>query len=327
MNLPYSLRLVCLCLAAFFLVHLTVGLLLALLAPGVIRWARRLQASRAATLLFAMRLLPAVLGTLAVLLICIPSYLLLEPTGSAEEAGAFCLGCALLCLLLWGQSIARSVSAAARSIRYQRRCRRERHEAHFTGEPAPVWVVDDCSPGLALLGLFRPRFVISARLARVLSHEELSVALRHERAHSTAGDNFKRLLLLLTPDLFPFLGGFERLERGWNRFAEWAADDRAVDGDAGRSFSLAAALVRVARQDLDPAGSPLLSTFVSGPWDLAERVNRLLEVEPKPAPPIRRSVSLMAAGALFAAFALTAAVVTSPGALHESHWLLEALLR
>jgi Zn-dependent protease with chaperone function len=107
------------------------------------------------------------------------------------------------------------------------------------------------APLLALAGIVRPRLVISRGVLRALSAEELAAALRHERAHWTARDNLKRLCILLTPGILPFAGSSRTLERGWRKFAEWAADDRAVAGSARRSCALAAALVRVARMTAD----------------------------------------------------------------------------
>src|SRR2546430_1176329 len=82
-----------------------------------------------------------------------------------------------------------------------------------------------------------PRAILEA-----LSAEQLAAALRHERAHRISRDNLKRLCILSAPDILPFLGGSAELERGWAKFAEWAADHAAADGNPDRSLSLAAAL-------------------------------------------------------------------------------------
>lgn len=321
MSLPYFLRLACLCLGVWFAVQLGTGWMVALLSPRLIQWAGRLQARRAATLLFTMRLLPGAAGAGVVMLICVPSYVLFEPYGAEEEVGAWCLGGALLCLLAWGLALVRTGRAALHSAQYLRRCRREAHKTWTASQPPTVWVVDDCSPGLALLGIFRPHLVVSAKLAQALPAEEFSAALAHELAHWAARDNLKRLFFLLTPDPFPFGGGLRRLERGWARFSEWAADDRAVQGDPRLSLSLAAALVRVARLGLGPAASPLMSTLIADRCGLAERVNRLLEEDRRPSPVISRG--FMAGGAVLLGLAVVVPVVS---ALNWFHSVLEFLM-
>src|SRR5207245_1096054 len=95
----------------------------------------------------------------------------------------------------------------------------------------------------------------------------------------------KHLAMLLAPEALPFFRGFGALERGWARFTEWAADDRAVAGDSRRSLSLAAALVRVTRiggiTHPTPLVAPIVSPLMADSNDLSKRVERLL----RPAPP------------------------------------------
>src|SRR6185437_807949 len=96
------------------------------------------------------------------------------------------------------------------------------------------------------------------------------------RAHAESLDNLKRLLLCAAPGILPFAAGFRAIEREWAKLAEWAADDRAAQGDAGQSLTLAEALVRMARIGSLSRCSPLVSPFASATSDVAERVNRLL---------------------------------------------------
>ena len=76
---PYLPRLLCLCLAAFFVIHFLVGLAVAVSGPAAVRAARRMRPRSAARFLLVLRLLPALLALFLVAGLCIPSYLWLEP--------------------------------------------------------------------------------------------------------------------------------------------------------------------------------------------------------------------------------------------------------
>ena len=125
MILPYATRLVCLCLASFFLVHLAFALAARCLTSRILRFAERLRAQSAARLLLALRLGPAAAALLAVGGLCVPSYLALEEEGGTEFVGFVCLAAALFGAAIWTISWTRSLRAAIRSHRYVRQCRRD----------------------------------------------------------------------------------------------------------------------------------------------------------------------------------------------------------
>ena len=326
MSAAYIFRLVSLCLASFFIVQAALGLIARLIAPGTIRLADRMRPRSAARLLLALRLFPAGIGLLAVCALCLPSYLLLEPQASAEKMGLACLVAALLGAAVWADSMFRIFRAAGASSRCARDWQRIGRPFRLPEGVADILVVDDEAPLLALAGVFRSRLVASRAVLQRLSPDQLNAALRHETAHHASRDNFKRLLLLLAPDAFPFVRGFASLDRAWSRFTEWAADDRAVEGDAGRSLSLAEALVRVSRMGASPRLSPFLSTLVPDDGDLSVRVNRLLQPARSPEnsrPPMK----FVAAGATLAAAGLLTFVLLQPATLYVVHRLLEHLVR
>jgi hypothetical protein len=124
MMAPYLVRLFCLCLAVFFLIHSVAGMAVALSGPAAIRAARRMRPRLAARFLLMLRLLPAALALFVVAGVCVPSYLWLEPEISAEEVGAGCLTAAILAAALCTISTARGVRAAVRSARHARSCER-----------------------------------------------------------------------------------------------------------------------------------------------------------------------------------------------------------
>ncbi len=329
MTLPYLVRLLCLSLACFFLVHLALGLGMNLLAPVVLAWSKRFRASSAAGILLAARLFPPAGAVLVVAGICVPSYLWLEPEAAVEQVGLMCLAAALLSLVSWGISMGRGLRAIALSIRYGRHCRQIGRQTRLAGETAPVLVIEGPAGLLALAGVLRPRLIISGQVVRELSGDQLAAGLRHERAHRTSHDNVKRLLLLLAPDalLFRvrFFSGLESLEHGWARFTEWAADDRAVEGDPRRSVSLAGALIRVARLGAGAQASPLMTSLVADGRDLEARVERLLGAAPGGEKPAHWRPSFMAALLVLAGFLVI--VWTGPATLQAAHGLLEHLIR
>jgi len=311
----YGFKLWWLSLAAFFLVHFAAAMAMGWLAPVAIRMAGRMRSRAAARFLLTVRFAPLGIAIFVVAALCVPSYLWFEPD-VAEEVGPACLLAAVLCVGIWAISLSRSARAILKSRRWLRQCERTGCETRLAGGPAVI--VD--GNAVALAGLLRPRVIVASEVVRALSPEQLDAALRHERAHWGSRDNFKRLLLLIAPDAFPFFhGGFAGIERAWKKYAEWAADDRAASGDVERSLALAGALVRVARLGAGPQPSPLVTSLIDG--DLSERVERLLRGEPEGAPdrwtPVVCALSALA----------LAAVVLRPGALISVYGLLERLIR
>ncbi|HEX3744756.1 MAG TPA: M56 family metallopeptidase [Bryobacteraceae bacterium] len=327
MILPYVARLICLCLAAFFLVHAALGLMVSLLSPWAVRFAvGRMAPVHGARLLLALRLLPSAFGLFVVIGLCTPSYLYLEPKGAPEEMGIACLAAAAMSVILWGWSIARATRAMARSVRHLRECRQRSRELRLPGERKAAWIIESKSPCVMLAGVFRPRMVISHDVVAALSAEQLAAAIRHERAHGISHDNFKRLLVLLAPGIVPFASGFRNLERGWARIAEWAADDRASAGKARRSLSLAAALVRVARLGAVAPPPALATSLMADGAELSERVDRLLRSAHRAAHPHRREPIQTAVAGLLVTVALIA-VMAHPATLHSAHECLEFLIQ
>ena len=323
--MPYLLKLLCLCLASFFLVHLALSIAIWLATPAAIRIAARIRPVLGARLLLFLRMLPAGLGGFTVAALCVPSYLWLEPkTVSGEGIGLVCLALSVLTLTLGGFSITRAGLALARSLRYLRHCQRTGLKTELAGESLPAWIVDQPGALFVIAGVFRPRLLVSRQVTQVLSGEQLSAAVRHERAHWTSHDNLKRLMLALAPGMLPFFYGFARLERGWAIYTERAADDQAVGGDARRSLSLAAALVGVSRLGAVPK-APVLAVPLLADDDLPGRVERLLNTPPR----TEANASWMGCLVAAAAVMLSGAVIAlglQPEVLHPIHRVLEHLI-
>lgn len=322
---PYALRLFCLCLASFFVVNAGVGLLVCAASRGAMRVAKRMRARGAARFLFAVRILPFALGIGAVLGLCVPSYLWFEPQATPERVGLACLALVLLGAASWFVSIARVSRALAASSRCQQIWKETGHEDRLPGEASRAMVVEKEAPLLALAGILQPRLIVSRGVLQALSSDQLDVALHHENAHRASKDNLKRLFLLMIPDPVPLVHGLRALEEGWAKFAEWAADDEAVQGDTNRAVLLASALLRVARMGAGPRLSFLHTSLVGGDRDLAARVERLLKFETANGRPGSQTRSLTL-GAGLAMTALIATLLAAPAILSSVHRLLELFL-
>ncbi len=325
MNLPYTMRLVCLCGASFFLIHMALAAAARMSAGTAVRVAEHMKPRAAARFLFVLRLMPLALTLVAVLAFCIPSYLWLEPEVTGEKVGLLCTAMAVLGFALWVPALKRVIGAVRGTNRYLTECERHGRKIAVPGEESPALLLADKAPVLAVAGVFRPRLLISRRVMRELSPEQREAALRHEHAHRTSGDNFKRLLILLAPDAVPFVASFSGLERAWSKFTEWAADDEATAGDPERALTLASALVRVAKMGSRPRANVLSCSLVGGSQELSQRVDRLLRPQPKPEKPVKEVVRLLGGAAGLAASAAAIATLW-PGSLSMVHQALEHLV-
>ena len=326
MILPYYLRLLCLCLATFFVAHGLSWLAVRGIAPAALRIAATMKPRLSSRLLFGLRIAPVAAALFLVAGFCVPSYIWLEPDVASERVGLACLVAAVLGAAVWLIALLRGGSSIARTARYVRACRLHSVETTVGGDSAQVLVVKDGVPLMAVAGVMHPCLVVSQSVMDALSDEQKEAAFRHETAHRISRDNLKKFLFRLAPDILPFVSGLSSLEQGWAKFAEWAADDHAVDGDAGRALSLASALVKVAKMGVHPAPSYRLSSLVDDDRDLEVRVGRLLR-EPayaeKPLAPVvafARNVAVVATG-------VVATMLLWPESLGGIHRLLEHLVQ
>ena len=307
MTLSYSLRLVYFCFACFFLVHAVVTICVRGFAARAIARAEKMNAARAARFLLALRLSPAAAGLLAVAGFCVPSYLWLEPDIASEDATVLGLIAAIAGLAMGAGAILRALLAAFRAREFAREC------ARIGVERGGRITIPHAGRLMALVGVFRPRLIVSSDVEAALDPQQFDAALRHEGMHQASRDNLKQLLMLLAPGWF-----LRGLEHGWKKHAECAADDRAAAGDPQRAIQLASALVRVARIRPGEAPPALATSLLREQSELAARVERLLE--PPPAAIAGRSWKWPLAGVV-AALALL-----SPPGLSLVHRILERLM-
>lgn len=313
MNLAYYPRLICLALACFFAIYALGSSVVALSAFRLIRFAAKHGPGRAADFLLIVRLLPSALAAWATLGVCVPSYALFEMELRDEPVGLLCLAMAICGGVILGSAITRTARVLWQSFLFVRFCRKAGYERRCgSGSPAAL-IVQTSAPCLALIGIVRPRVVVSDQILNALSEDELSMALGHESAHAKSWDNLKRLSFLIAP-------GSRGIEHAWMKFAEYAADQQAAHGDLNRSAALASALVKVARFGQVTQMPASIPSFLEHPSELALRVNRLLTGPLPPEP-----------GSLIFWPILTAALVLSPAMFSPSmfkmaHAILERLL-
>ena len=230
---------------------------------------RRGSARRVANFLFALRMFPLVAALAITGLVTVPSFLLLEPRQVNEPLNAWllALGVCAVALVIYGvanaiwaaRTAARSVSiwtAAARPV-----------------EPCanvPVLRIAPRIPAMTVVGVLRPRILLSGTAESMLTPGELQTTLHHEIAHVRRRDNLKKLLMR-----FVAFRGLSGLEAAWLEATELSADDDAVS-TADEALDLAAALIKLSRLGMEPAGH-LKASLMDGPRSFVSiRIERLI---------------------------------------------------
>jgi Zn-dependent protease with chaperone function len=179
-----------------------------------------------AGVLFALRVLPLAASVIVTFVFVVPSFQLLEPRSmnSNEGIGATPLALGICALLLIACGCFRVITAQTRT---SRAVARWLEGAHPLNVNARAQTVTFCSrseaPPLTLVGVRRPRVLVSESTVALLSPDELDIALQHELAHMRSRDNLKKLVFRFCP--FP---GMATLESAWFRSmplrsAQWAS--------------------------------------------------------------------------------------------------------
>ena len=277
---------VTLALAWFIVVNIVCGALVVVLSRAL---ARHPVGSPAFWL--AVRLFPAAAALAFVGLLFVPSYWKYEPRELVE---GFDISLTILAAIA-GATIAGGLARGARALRSAMRRTREwmRHARPIAlpSSPLPTFVIDAGQPMLALVGLFRPRLLVTQGLVDALTAPELAASVAHELGHRHAFDNLKRLIIRSTPDLLANSAAVRTIERRWVSAAERAADRAAAGHDANDRCALASALVKVARltaTTVIPAAEPTSALLSDA--DVTSRVQLLLD---ETAPHITRRARLM----------------------------------
>ena len=257
--------------------YLIVNAILSIAVVAAIkRSARSSQDANASGLWFAARVGPAAVALLFVVGVFVPSYWKYEPRESVEGFDITLTVLALAATGLFGAALVRGVGAWIGAVRRTRLWMSTARPLALAGTHIPAFEIDAEAPIIALVGVLRPRLLVTRGLVAALTDEELAASVAHEIGHSRAKDNLKRLIMRATPDLLASTPSARAIERRWASAAEHSADLIAAAGNPDARCALASALVKVAR--LMPTVTPItqpISTLVDG-GEIASRVEQLL---------------------------------------------------
>jgi Zn-dependent protease with chaperone function len=268
--LPYLLHGTTLALAWFLILNAATSLIVAMLSGAM--------ADRAATarpgVWLALRLAPALLSIVFTAGVFLPSYWRYEPRQFVE---GFDVTFSVLAVLGSAIGAAGAVRGLRAWVRTARRTRSWMRDAQpLAGTNIPAFVIDGDRPMMALVGVLRPRLLVTRRVLDALTPEEWRAAVAHELGHWRALDNLKRLAMRATPDLLWATSAARSLERRWVAASEYRADRAAGDSGLVRC-ALASALVKVARlaPPVSTADEPISALVDEA--DVTMRVQRLVD--------------------------------------------------
>jgi Zn-dependent protease with chaperone function len=273
--LPYLLHGTTLALAWFVLLNAATTVAVAIVSARLTRETRATSPS----LWLALRLSPAVVSIVFVAVVFLPSYWQYEPREMVEGFDLSLTTLALAAAAIIGSAVLRGMTAWRNAARRTNAWMSAARPLALPGISMPAYAIEVSAPVMALVGVLRPRLLVTRPVLDALTAEELRAAAAHEVGHRRAFDNLKRLVMRAAPDLLSATAAGPALERQWAAASEHAADLFAGNGDRARC-ALASALVKVAR--LTPPATPIgepISALVDGS-DITARVQRLLDDPP-----------------------------------------------
>lgn len=150
------------------------------------------------------------------------------------------------------------------------------------------------------LGLWRPRIVVSQRLAGTLDSPALDAVYAHEATHVRHRDPLRILLARFATDLVWPSRSAARRYRAWRNALELARDEEALAAPSSvKASDLAAAILGAAR--LQRGMTPVAATLLTDGALLQARVELLLDREnhPRhPTPPANHGTTILLAAML-----------------------------
>lgn len=283
MELSYPLRLACLIAVSMAVLQILFELLFWLAASPILRAVRSLTLRRQERVLYLLHFVPVALS-LAITACCwVPEYVANETNFASEDVGSVCLIIASLLFTWWAVRAINVSVITLRTLRFSRACKRNGTPISPVDDTTPIIAVPAAVARAGLVGVLRPVIFISKSLLddRVFAPVALGIVLAHERAHARQRDNFKLLTLHCLPRLNLRLASGKTWMQHWQNTAEWAADEDAVHGDRSRALLLAETLITLARSASAPQPQVTCTYFVCEQSELALRIERLLQPQPR----------------------------------------------
>ena len=269
-----------------------------------------------------LRLGPALVAAFFVVALFVPSYWRYEPRESVEGFDLSLTILAAIALLILLAAACRGIVSWLKARRRVNLWMAHARPMQTTAGALPAFLVGVDQPMLALVGVLRPKLLITRGLLDALTPAELEAAVAHEIGHQRSFDNLKRLVMAAAPDCLTYFHTARRIERRWAAAAEHSADRISGPNVAAARCALASALVKVAR--LTPATidhAEPISALISG-GEIAARVQRLLS-DDDGVPPARAWTARVGLGIACALIS----VVTYGPLLRLIHELTEVLVR
>jgi hypothetical protein len=274
--------------------------------------------------LYALRFLPVVVGSIAAGALASAAWLRFEPAQAPESLGAPLAAVAASAFVLLAVAARRGLRAWRSGHALARQWMSVGTPVRLPGIGLPAYRIVHAWPVVCVVGTLRPRLFVAEAVLDSCTPDELASVAAHERAHVASRDNFKRLLLKFLPDVVAWLPAGRALEKAWENASEAAADAHAAGARPAAGLDLAAALVRVARLAANGAWVELPARALLDGAGVASRVQWLLEDEAK----ARGTGRLLLAWALL--LALPAALLFAsrePSVLRSVHQVAEALVQ
>lgn len=278
----YELLGICLVLIALLAVNSLASLLITAAWRLCVKRLPNLSAHARAEILFALRVLPAVLALICAGLLIIPAYIAYEPRVTHEIVSTKLATLALLSatgvvFAFW--RFYRSWFATRSLLRGWLRLS---ERIDLQGLTIPTFRIEHSFPIIAVVGSVKPRLFIASKVLDALTEEELAAAIAHERGHLIARDNLKRLSLRACRDLLMLVPLGRSLDRAWAQAAEAAADEHAARENPARALNLASALIKIAKMvPIRERAEIPLGAYLIGAEEtqgVKTRIRRLLDI-------------------------------------------------